>query len=218
MNTEFSKIEVIEPRKDEQVLEEKETEVRRTIRNRGLQPIEEEEDTAFQLSVIPEQVGSREELEQYLESCRGYEMGQVAVYAEGRGKRGDEEVAEDVPVRTEFSDERFIQAYEALQEDFDVDKAGFNMSGYGENISEAFDSVTPIMSYMMQGDEFMTVTVSYRNGGMVESVWSEDQEFKKLYDALAGTGLGYEGAFMDGISDEEWMLAENGFEDLYYTR
>ncbi|MFB6115584.1 MAG: hypothetical protein ABEK04_04770 [Candidatus Nanohalobium sp.] len=145
----------------------------------------------------------------------GNQAADVVLYVNGRGRRGKSELAEPVDVRLQFDNEIFLNAYSALQEEVDVRTAGFNMTGYGEGSVEAYNNAIPMVTFLLgNGEMDMGATVSYRDGGTVETMWSEgDEGLKDLFYALKGEGLEYEGAALEGEDESEWLIADYGTRD-----
>lgn len=215
MKPAFGKVEILDQRKDEQVLRETEERVRSAAQGEGIRPLEEE-DISFEIKAPSEAVEDVEDLEMYLERIRGVASADIVLYGESKARRqGTEELSEGLDVRVDFPDQRFKEAYQALEEDFGVRNVQFYMTGNGDDSVEAFRDTVPVLDVLAGSPESRKgVFLSYRNGGTVEAIWSEDEDMKDVYDSLQGLGFGYHGAVVSGEEDSEWIIAEDPYEDF----
>lgn len=208
VNSEFGDVNILDQRKEEQVLRETEERVRKEADAQG---IEQEEDViGFEISAPSQMVSSAEDFEEYLEGCRGLQSASLLFYGGSNHRDGNGDVAESVDVKLDFPHERFLEAYRALNEEFGVRDVGFYMIGDGEDSVEAVRSAVPAVSYLVDSpDERKGADVSYRDGGTVETIWTEGDDLREVYDSLTGQGLAYEGEILTGEKDSEWVIAEN---------
>lgn len=215
MKPAFGDVEILDQRKDEQVLRETEEKVRSAAQGEGIRPLEEE-DISFEVKAPSEAVDDMEDLEEYLDRVRGIRSAGIVLYGESKARRqGTEELSEGLDVRVDFPDQRFREAYQALEDDFAVRDVQFYMTGNGDDSVEAFRDAVPVLDVLLGGPESRKgVFLSYRNGGTVEAIWSEDEDMKDVYDSLQGLGLGYHGAVVSGEQDSEWIIAEDPYEDF----
>lgn len=212
-------LKVLDQRSEESVLAEAEERLRKEVEAQGLEPIGEE-DVGVQFSrVSSSEIDSEEDLAEYIQSCTGFQEVDVVVYASEPGRRGNREIAEGIDARIQLDDETFLRTYSALNESFDVKKAGFNLTGYGEDAVRAYRTTQPMMTFLLsKGNNDYGATVSHRNGGTVETMWSHEGDSYEVFKALHGEGLAYEGLAMDGEDENEWLIADHGAEDLYESR
>lgn len=209
VNQSFDGLEIVSERPEEAVLEEVESGLRKKVKSRGLETVGDK-DAAIQFSEPSHQVESEEDLLRYLDHSAGLQDVELVVYASGH--RGNKELGEKTEAHISLDPEGFVEAYNALEESLDVKTAGLNVSGYGEDLVEAYRSAVPMVSFLLDGEAGAGVTVSYRNGGTVETIWSDSEErFREVYDALFGLGLDYEGSVLEGAEEAEWMIADDGF-------
>ena len=215
MEPAFGDVEILGQRKDEEILRQTEKRVRDAAEGQGIEPLDGE-DISFEVKKPSEPVEDLEGLEDYLQGARGLTSGHIVLYGESKARRrGTEEISEGLDVRVDFPDQRFRDVYKALEEDFGVRQVQFYMTGNGDDSVEAFRDAVPVLEVLAGSDESRRgVYVSYRNGGTVEAIWSEDDGFKDVYDSLKGMGLGYHGAVMTGEDDSEWVIAEHPYQDF----
>lgn len=208
MNPEFGEVEILDQRKEEQVLRETEERVRSEAEAQGLEL--DNDIIGFEVSAPSEMISSSEDFLDYIEGCKGLQSGSLLVYGDSGYRDGSGDVAESVDVRLDFPHSRFIEAYEALNDEFGVRDVGFYMIGEGEDSVEAVESAVPVVSYLVDSpDGRKGADVSYRNGGTVETLWTEEDDLREVYDSLTGLGLAYEGEVLIGEKDSEWVIAEN---------
>lgn len=211
MNQQFNGLDLVSQRPDEAFLEETESNLRKKVRSQGLETLGGK-DAGVHFSKLSEQVDNEEDLLRYIDHSAGLQSVDLAVYASDT--RGNKEVDEKAEAHISLDPQQFLDAYDSLEEDMDVRTAAFNVTGYGEDLVEAYESAVPMVSFLLEEDA-SGVTVSYRDGGSVETIWSDSEEvFRDIYSNLFGIGLGYEGAAVEGEKDSEWMVADYGFENL----
>jgi hypothetical protein len=215
----FEGLKVLDERPEESVLSETEERLRREVEAQGLEAWDEE-DVGVQFSRRSSSgIDTRGDLADYIQSCTGFQEVDVVVYASEPRGRGKRELAEPVDARIQLDDETFLRTYEALVDSFEVKKAGFNLTGYGEEAVEAYRTVQPMMAFLLsRGNNDYGATVSHRHGGTVETMWSHEGDNYEVFKALHGEGLAYEGVAMDGEEEAEWLIADHGAEDLYDSR
>lgn len=212
MNREFDGLEIVSERPEQAVLEETESELRNRVSSRGLETLGDE-DAGVQFSRVSEQIDTEQDLLRYIDNSAGLQSVDLVVYASG--SRGNRELGERTEAHISMDPEGFIEAYNAVDQDLDIKTAGFNLSGYGNDLVEAYESAVPMVSFLLDGEAESGFTVSYRNGGTVETIWSDsDETFRQVYDSLFGLGLDYEGVVFEDEEETEWMIADYGFEDL----
>lgn len=216
MNRDFNSLEIVSERPDETVIHEFESDLRKQVKNRGLETIGDE-DAGIHSSELSQEIESEEDFISYIDHSAGLQSINLVIYASD--SRGYRQVGEKTEGHINLDSDLFVDVYNALEEGRDVGSAAFNFTGYGENLLEAYESAIPMVSFLFDGEDEDGVTVSYRNDGTVETIWSEsDESFKEVYDSLFGLGLDYEGSVLDGKKENEWMVADYGFEDLEEKR
>jgi hypothetical protein len=215
----FEGLNVLDERPEESVLSETEERLRREVEAQGLEAWEGE-DVGVQFSRRSStDIDSEEELVEYIERSTGFQEVDVVVYASEPRGRQTRELAEGIDARIQLDDETFLRTYSALDDSFDVKKAGFNLTGYGEDAVEAYRTIQPMMTFLLSKESNdYGATVSHRNGGTVETMWSHEGDNYEVFKALHGEGLAYEGLAMDGDEESEWLIADHGAEDLYESR
>ncbi len=219
MTESFEGLEVLDERSEGAVLREMESRLRNEVKAQGLD-FREGDDVALQFSRrSTSEIDSREDLADYLESSTGRQEVKIVVNASRPNRRGGMEISEGVDARIDLDDNTFLDVYSALENRFDVRKAGFNLTGYGEDAQEAYRTAQPMTTFLLgHGDQDFSATVSYREGGTVETMWSENGDSYELFKALYGEGLAYEGLALSGDGEEEWLIADHGAENLYDSR
>jgi hypothetical protein len=216
VNQSFDGLELLSQRPDKQVLEETESKLRKRVKNQGLETIGSE-DTGIQFSKVSHQIENEKDLIRYLDHSTGRQPVDLVVYASSQ--RGTKEIEEQAEAHISLDSQGFLDVYSSLEQDQGVKTACFSISGYGEDLSEAYESTIPMISFILDGEDEAGLTVSYRDGGTVETIWSDSEEtFRDVYDSLFGLGLDYEGATIEGEKDSAWMIADYGFADLDETR
>lgn len=219
MEESFEGLTVLDERPEESILTETEERLRREVKAQGLEAWEDE-DVGVQFSRrSSSEIDSEEDLVEYIEKCTGLQEVDIVVYASEPGRRGTRELAEGIDARIQLDERTFLRTYSALDDSFDLEKAGFNLTGYGEDAVEAYRTAQPMMTFLLsRGGNDFGATVSHRNGGTVETMWSKEGDSYEVFKALHGEGLAYEGLAMDGEEEEAWLIADHGAEDLYRSR
>lgn len=208
VNPEFGDINILDRDDEEKVLRETEERVRREAEAQGIET--GDDIIAFEVSAPSRMVSSSEGFLDYLEGCRGLQSASLLVYGDLSQRDGTGDVAESVDVKLDFPQERFLEAYNALNEEFGVRDVSFYMLGEGEDSLDALRSAVPAVSYLVDSpEERKGADVSYRDGGTVESMWTEGDDLKDVYDSLVGLGLAYEGEVLTGEKDSEWVIAQD---------
>lgn len=212
MDREFNGLEIVSNRPEQQFLEETESDLIERVKSKGLETVGGK-DAGIQFSNISEKIDNEQDLLRYIDHSAGLQCVDLAVYASKT--RGSKEVGEEAEAHISLDPQQFLDAYKALEQDLNVRTAGFNITGYGEGLVEAYESAVPMVSFLLEEEDVSGVTVSYRDGGSVETIWSDSQEvFRDIYTSLFGLGLGYDGAAVEGEKDSEWMVADHGYEGL----
>lgn len=218
MQDRFRGLTVLDERPEEAVLSETEERLRKQVEAEGLETVSDEDAAVHVLHHPIEEIGSSEDLEEYLERCSGFQELKVSVYAEGARDRS-QEVSEPVDARVDLENGRFLEVYEAMDEDFDVENAGFCLAGYGEDAVEAYESAVPVLNFLIgYGEDEIDVTVSYRDGGTVETFSGEADVFREVYDNLRELGLVYDGTAVEGDESTEWIVVDDGAVDTRERR
>lgn len=216
MNRDFNSLDIVSQRPDEAILDEFESDLRKEINNRGLETIGDE-DAGIHSPELSQEIESEEDFISYIDHSAGLKKTDLIIYASD--SRGNRQIGERTEANISLNSDLFVEVYNALEEEMDIESAAFNFTGYGKGLQEAYNSAVPMVSFLLDGEDEKGVTVSYRNGGTVETIWSEmDESFREAYDSLFGMGLDYEGSVLDGEKETEWMAADYGFEDLEEKR
>lgn len=206
-------VRVLDARKDEQVLSEAEHKLRSEARKEGLETVSKM-DIGFQVRDPTEIVSDLQDVREYLDRCRGNNEAKIALYISPEGENSTREIVEEIDVHIEFDYKALIQSYEALR-DLDVMNAGFNLTGYGEDVHQALETSQPMMTYIIgKPGEEVHVTVSERNEGTIETIGGRERDFMEIYERLNHKGLAYQGEVLQGDKKGEWMAAESGSQDL----
>jgi len=209
----FEGLTLVDNRSDSLVLEQVEDRLRSEIDARGLETLDEQ-DVVFQgTNPSLNDIGSQQDLQQYIDRCTGLQPVNIVLYASDSEARGTDTLVESVDTRVDIEGEIFTNAYSALDDVLNIEKASFNLTGEGKNSIEAYRSTVPSMNFLIEYEgEDALATVSYRQGGTLENIWTEnDSAFEELYQNLRTLGLDYEGTTVEGQENTEWIVTDYDF-------